>query len=157
MCGASFHANWAQLAVSAQVRPRTKTAGVKWILEAEAEPCEKFFKEHVEHHTECGSPQHRTPVVKEHSPLGIPTCIQSTLSCLLSFPQVPQPSTCSLSPTSLSLSWSAGLFTIQTKHHQPPAECHQHSLFWVTFPPLIKNMTSSQPRLSPSTIQLHFS
>lgn len=40
---------------------------------------------------ECGHPQQRTHNVKERSQMGVPICIQSTLSCLLSFPQVPQP------------------------------------------------------------------
>lgn len=41
----NFHANLASSVVSAQVRRRTKTAGVKWIAEVEvpveAEPCEE--------------------------------------------------------------------------------------------------------------------
>ena len=44
-CGTYFHANLASSVVSAQVRPRTKTAGVKWIagveVSVEAEPCEE--------------------------------------------------------------------------------------------------------------------
>lgn len=45
VCGAHFHANLASLVVSAQVRPRTKISGVKWIIEVEvpvkAETCEE--------------------------------------------------------------------------------------------------------------------
>lgn len=43
ICGTFFHANLAEVAVSAQVRPRTKLAGAKWIIAVEvyvkAEPC----------------------------------------------------------------------------------------------------------------------
>ena len=45
VCVDYFHANLASLVVSAQVRPRTKISGVKWIIEVEvpvkAEPCEE--------------------------------------------------------------------------------------------------------------------
>lgn len=42
-------------------------------------------------------------------------------------------STCSLSSPSLSPSWSECLVTLQTKHHQPPADSHQHLLHQVIF------------------------
>lgn len=54
-CGTYFPANLASSVVSAQVRPRTETAGVKWIAEVElpveAEPCEegRVFKERMNH------------------------------------------------------------------------------------------------------------
>lgn len=70
----------------------------------------------------------------------LPTFSPSFPACFL-FLQVPRPLPRSLSSPPLSPSWSERLFTIQTKHHQPPADCHQHLLFPVTSSPSMRNTT----------------
>lgn len=117
---------------------------------------EKVFKDHVEHDSKSVAVLSIVhPTWRNIFHVGSPVCIQSTLPTCFPFLQVPQPLRARSLPSS-SPSCSECLFTIQTKHHQPPADSHQHLLFWVTFPPFIKKMTLSQLPLNPSTVQLCF-
>lgn len=117
---------------------------------------EEFLKEHMEHNSESVAVLSIVHLEWGNiSRCGSSACIQSTLSCLLSPPPSASTSARFLPAPSLSPSWSECLFTIQTKHHQPPADSHQHLLFWITFSPFI-NMTLSQLPLNSSTIQLYF-
>lgn len=168
ICGTFFHANLAEVAVSAQVRPRTKLAGAKWIIAVEvyvkAEPCgedRSFQRTHGTSFWESGCPQPHSPSTKEHLLWGLLPAFSPPFSACFLFLQVPQPLHAHSPPRclpfpSLSSSWSEGLCTIQTKHHQPPPDSHQRVRFCVAFPPLIKNMTLSYLPLSPSTTQLYF-
>lgn len=124
-----------------------------------------LFKEHMEHHSERVAVLSLTHLVQRNICCGA-SCLHSvhpflpafsSSKCLSLFMLTPHPVAFpSLPFPSLSSSWSEGLCTIQTKHHQPPPDSHQRALFCVAFPPLIKNMTLSYLPLSPSTTQLYF-
>lgn len=144
MCGADFHANLALWALSTQVRPRTKAAVAKWTLEAEAERAlwgRKRLSKNTWTITLSVAILSILHLVSRNLPFGssdphsvhpsLPAFFPpsaSTFSTLASPHPCPQPT----------------LATIQAKHHQPPADNHQHLLFWVTFSPVIKNRTLSQ-------------
>lgn len=87
--------------------------------------------------------------IKERLSRGSSSCIQPILSCLLSSSKCLNLYMLTLLP-SATLVWMP--FTTQTKHHQPPADCHQHVLLWVTSSPSVKNMALSPLPLSPPTI-----
>lgn len=98
ICGTFFHANLAEVAVSAQVRPRTKLAGAKWIIAVEvyvkAEPCgedRSFQRTHGTSFWESGCPQPHSPSTKEHLLWGLLPAFSPPFSACFLFLQVPQP------------------------------------------------------------------
>lgn len=93
---------------------------------------ENVFREHMEHNSETVAVLSIIHLLYRTFPIvGAPACIPSTLPACFLFLQVPQPLPAP-SPR-LSPSWSECLVTLQTKHHQPPADSHQHLLYWVIF------------------------
>lgn len=143
-CGTYFPANLASSVVSAQVRPRTETAGVKWIAEVElpveAEPCEEgSFQRTHEPWLLAWLPSASHTRSEGALPVaGAPACIQPTLSCLLALPRKCLSLNHAHSPPLPSAHLGVNAFS-QTRHHQPPADHHQHLLFPVTFSPFMRN------------------
>lgn len=71
---------------------------------------------------------------------GAPAYIQPTLSCLLALPSKCLSLNHVHSPPLPSAHLGVNAFS-QTRHHQPPADRHQHLLFPVTFSSFMRNMT----------------
>lgn len=142
VCGADFHAKFG-LAVSTQVRPRTKTAGVKWILEAEAERAlwgRKRF------------PKNTWNITLSVAVLSIGHLTSRNLPLWEFWPTFGPPfPACFLSPKCLNLLHACvpqPILVCRSFHH-PNVTSHllivtSIYFFWVTFSPLIKNMTLSQ-------------
>lgn len=134
-----FHADLASLAVSAQVRPRAKRAGEKWIVEVEvlvkAERAlwgrKSFSRNAWTTILRAWQPSASHTSSKGALPVaGAPACIKPTLSCLLSLP--PSAST----STTLTLLPSPRPILVWTPSHNPnqtsPATCWSSPAF--TFP-----------------------
>lgn len=115
---------------------------------------EKVCKDHMEHNSESVAVLSNVHLTwRNIFHVGAPICIQSTLPTCFLFLQVPRP----LRPLSSHLLAHLALNAFsQSKHHQPPADSHQHLLFWVTFSPFIKKTTLSQLPLNASTTQRCF-
>lgn len=72
---------------------------------------------------------------------GAPAYIQPTLSCLLILPPKCLGLNRAHSPPLPSAHLGVNAVS-QTRHHQPPADHHQHLLFPVTFSPFMRNNTT---------------
>lgn len=92
---------------------------------------------------ECGCPQHHTLIIEDISHRGSSCLHTIPPSRLLSHPPSASTSTRSLPSPSLSPSWSECLVTLQTKHHQPPADSHQHLLYQVIFSSIVPDPSKS--------------